>query len=66
MNFAAKEIVWRLRVLVRGGLFLEEMGVKQTKPTRMLGDNQSAINFCYDVITIILYLIIVLRNKSAF
>jgi len=41
MNFAAKEIVW-----LRG--FLEEMGVKQDKPTRLLGDNQSAINLTYN------------------
>ena len=43
MNFAAKEMIW-----LRG--FLEEMGVTQTKPTRMLGDNQSAINLCYNPI----------------
>jgi hypothetical protein len=43
MNFAAKEVVW-----LRG--FLEEMGVNQTKPTRMLGDNQSAINLSYNPI----------------
>jgi hypothetical protein len=41
MNFAAKEIVW-----LRG--FLEEMHVKQDKPTRLLGDNQSAINLAYN------------------
>ena len=41
MNFAAKEIVW-----LRG--FLDEMGVKQDKPTRLLGDNQSAINLTYN------------------
>jgi hypothetical protein len=41
MNFAAKEVVW-----LRG--FLDEMDIKQTTPTRLLGDNQSAINLTYN------------------
>jgi len=41
MNFAAKEIVW-----LRG--FLAELGCPQNKPTKLLCDNQGAIQLAHN------------------
>jgi len=41
MNFATKEIVW-----LRG--FLAELGITQDKPTKLLCDNQGAIQLAHN------------------